>query len=99
VIVNLAGTTQQGNEVFRQLNLVTQRFLDMRIAYVGSVLFDANVTQGIKQQRLVSDLFPNTCASKCFQDLARKIIAQLPTQMPKGDSNFFWHHLMENNFS
>ncbi len=99
VIVNLAGTSQQGNEVFRQLNLVTERFLDMSIDYVGSVLFDANVTQGIKQQKLVSDLFPDTFASKCFSDLARKIINQAPTQMPEGNSNFFWHHLIENNFS
>lgn len=99
VIVNLASSALQGREVFRQLNLVTERFLDMRIDYVGSVLFDANVTNGIKQQKLVSDLFPDTCASKCFQDLAHKIIAQPPTQIPKGDSHFFWHHLMENNIS
>ena len=99
VIVNLASTAQQGSEVFRQLNLVTERFLDMRIAYVGSVLFDANVTNGIKQQKLVSDLFPDTCASKCFQDLARKLIAQPPAQRPEGDSHFFWHHLIENNIS
>ena len=99
VIVNLASTAQQGNEVFRQLNLVTERFLDMSIDYVGSVLFDANVTNGIKQQKLVSDRYPDTCASKCFRELARKIIAQPPTQTPKGDSHFFWHHLMENNIS
>ncbi|MGD8666772.1 MAG: MinD/ParA family protein [Desulfobacterales bacterium] len=99
VIVNLAGTARQGSEVFRQLNLVTERFLDMRIDYVGSVLFDVNVTNGIKQQKLVSDLYPDTCASKCFQDLARKIIAQTPAQKPKGDSHFFWHHLIENNIS
>lgn len=98
IIVNLANTTQQGNEVFRQLNLVTERFLDMKIEHVGSVLFDANVTAGIKQQKLVSDLFPNTLASKCFQGLARKIMAQLPHQMPNGDTHFFWHHLIENNF-
>lgn len=99
IIVNLAHTGQQGNEVFRQLNLVTERFLDMRIEYVGSVPFDANVTQGIKQQKLVSDLFPDTPASKSFRGLVRKVIAQPPSQLPDGDSHFFWHHLMENNFS
>ncbi|MGD2097750.1 MAG: MinD/ParA family protein [Desulfobacterales bacterium] len=99
VLVNLASSVRQGSEVFRQLNLVTERFLDMSIDYVGSVLFDANVTNGIKQQKLVSDLFPDTCASKCFQDLARKIIAQPPIQTPKGDSHFFWHHLIENHIS
>ena len=99
VIVNLAGTTEQGREVFRQLNLVTQRFLDMTVDYLGSVLFDARITKGVKQQRLVSDLYPETLATKCFENLARKIFTQPPTNVPKGDSNFFWHHLIENKFS
>jgi len=99
VIVNLAGTTQQGREVFRQLNLVAERFLDMNVDYLGSVLFDAKVTKGVKQQKLVSNLYPDSRASKCFEDLARKIFTQPPTNVPNGDTNFFWHHLIENNFS
>lgn len=98
VVVNLAGTTQQGREVFRQLNLVAEKFLDMTVDYLGSVLFDAKMTKGVKQQKLVSDLYPDTQASKCFQDLARKIFTRPPTNVPKGDSNFFWHHLIGNNF-
>ena len=99
VIVNLAGTSQQGREVFRQLNLVAERFLDMTVDYLGSVLFDANITKGVKHQRLVSDLYPDTRASKCFSDLARKIFHSPSTHVPKGNSNFFWHHLIETNFS
>ena len=99
VIVNLADTSAQGREVFRQLNMVTERFLDMNIDYLGSVLFDAKITQGVKQQKLVSELYPDTQGSKCFTDLAQKIFASSPTHVPKGDSNFFWHHLTENNFA
>ncbi len=99
VIVNLAATSQQGREVFRQRNMVTERFLDMNIDYLGSVLFDANITQGVKHQKLVSELYPDTQASKCFTDLAQKIYASSPTHVPRGDSNFFWHHLTENNFA
>lgn len=99
VVVNLANSAQQGREVFRQLNLVAERFLDMHIDYLGSVLFDANVTRGVKQQKLVSDLYPDTRASKCFSDLARKIFHTPSTHVPEGDSNFFWHHLIETNFS
>ena len=99
VVVNLAGTPQQGREVFRQLSLVTERFLDMTVDYLGSVLFDPKLTKGVKQQKLVCDLYPDTHASKCFEDLARKIFTQPPTNVPKGDSNFFWHHLIETNFS
>ena len=99
VIVNLASTAEQGREVFRQLHLVTERFLDMTVDYLGSVLVDAKMIKGVKQQKLVSELYPDTRASKCFDDLARKIFTQPPTNVPKGDSNFFWHHLVENNFS
>jgi flagellar biosynthesis protein FlhG len=99
VIVNLAGTSQQGREVFRQLNLVAERFLEMTIDYLGSVLFDANVTKGVKYQKLVSELYPDTRASKCFSELARKIFHSPSTHVPEGNSNFFWHHLMETNFS
>jgi flagellar biosynthesis protein FlhG len=99
VIVNLAGTSQQGKEVFRQLNMVTERFLDMTIDYLGSVLFDANITQGVKRQKLVSELYPDTQASRCFTGLARKISTLSPTHVPDGDTNFFWHHLIEKNCS
>ena len=99
VIVNLADTSQQGREVFRQLNMVTERFLDMTIDYLGSVLFDANITQGVKHQKLVSELYPDTQASRCFTDLARKIFISSPNHVPTGDSNFFWHHLIETNCS
>ena len=99
VIVNQAGTSQQGREVFRQLNLVAERFLDMTIDYLGSVLFDANITKGVKNQKLVSDLYPDARASKCFSDLARKILHSPATRIPTGNSNFFWHHLIETNFS
>ena len=99
VIVNLSGTSQQGREVFRQLNMVTERFLDMTLDYLGSVLFDAKITQGVKQQKLVSELYPDTQASRCFTDLARKISTSPPTHVPQGGSNFFWHHLIENNFA
>jgi flagellar biosynthesis protein FlhG len=91
IIVNQAGTPQQGREVFRQLNLVAERFLDMTIDYLGSVLFDANITKGVKNQKLVSDLYPDARASKILYSPA--------TRVPKGNSNFFWQHLIETNFS
>ncbi len=99
VIVNLAVTSQQAREVFRQLNTVTERFLDMTLDYLGSVQFDANITRGVKHQKLVSELYPDTQASRCFIDLAKKISTSSPTHVPTGDSNFFWHHLIQNNFA
>jgi len=98
VIVNMVRSFQEGQEVFRQLNLVTDKFLDISLEYQGSILFDEKVTHGVKHQKIVSELFPDTRVSQCFVDLARKISKAPPVHSPKGDTHFFWHHLNRNNF-
>ena len=84
---------EEGREVFRQLQLVTDRFLDIRIEYLGYVLYDEKVTKGVKNQKIVSELYPDTQASRCFRDLARKISAMPPAILPKDGSNLFLRHL------
>jgi flagellar biosynthesis protein FlhG len=98
VIVNMVGSFQEGQEVFRQLNLVTDKFLDINLEYLGSILFDEKVTYGVKQQKIVSELFPDSRVSQCFADLAKKISKAPPVHSPKGDTHFFWHHLNRKNF-
>ena len=97
VIVNMVRSFQEGQEVFRQLNLVTDKFLDIHLEYQGSILFDEKVTHGVKQQRIVSEIFPDSRVSQCFADLARKISKAPPVHSPKGDTHFFWHHLTRDN--
>lgn len=94
LLVNMVSSEQEGLEVYRQLELVTHRFLDIEIEYQGCVLYDEKVTKGIKRQKLISELFPGAKASRCFVDLAKKISEAAPASRPKGNTNFFWHHLM-----
>ena len=90
LLVNMATDVHEANEVFRQLSLVADRFLDISLEYIGHVFFDANVTKGVKQQRAVSDLYPNTRASKCLQPIAEKL-CQLPApENPQGSSLILW---------
>jgi flagellar biosynthesis protein FlhG len=96
LLVNMVASAREGDDVFRQLDLVTDRFLDIHIEYLGSVLYDDNVTRGVKRQRLVSDLYPDSKASRCFTDLARRMSLTKPSSRPKGNTNFFWHHLVRN---
>ena len=77
-----------------QLELVTHRFLDIEIEYLGGILYDDKISKGIKRQKLISELYPGAKASRCFVDLAKKIAGSTPASRPKGDTNFFWHHLM-----
>ncbi len=94
LIVNMVRRPEEGREVFRQLQIVTDRFLDITIEYLGYVLFDGKVTKGVKTQKIVSELYPDTPASRCFADISRKIANMSPLNLPKDGSNLFWRHLV-----
>ena len=93
LLVNRTTRPEEGREVFRQLHLVTDRFLDINIEYLGCILDDEKVTRGVKSQKIVCELFPDTQASRCFRDLARKISAMPPVNLPKDGSNLFLRHI------
>ena len=97
LLVNMTSRPEEGREVFRQLHLVTERFLDMDIEYLGCILQDEKVTRGVKNQKIVSELYPDTQASRCFRELARKIAAMPPQNSPRDGSNLFWQHLVQDN--
>jgi flagellar biosynthesis protein FlhG len=94
LMVNMVSRPEEGREVFRQLQIVTDRFLDITIEYLGYVLFDRKVTKGVKNQKIVSELYPDTPVSRCFTDISRKISRMVPLKLPEGDSNLFWRHLV-----
>lgn len=94
LMVNMVKRPEEGREVFRQLKLVTSRFLDITIEYLGCILFDGNFTKGVKSQKIVTELYPDTKASRCFKDISRKIINMPPGNIPECGSNLFWGHLV-----
>jgi len=96
LVVNLARSSKEATEVYRQLELVADRFLDIEIEYMGYVLIDENVKRGVRLQKTVSEIYPDTKASRCFVSLAKKIVESRPTNFPEGDTNFFWRRLARN---
>ena len=99
LMVNLVTGSQEGKEIYRQLNLVASRFLDISIEYIGCVTYDERVTECVKRQKIVSQMYPGTAASRCFISLAKKIMKSPVVKMPDRDSNFFWDHLGQNQLA
>jgi len=99
LLINMAASGEEAEEVFRQFKLVADRFLDVSIEYMGHVLFDENVTTSVKRQKVVSEIFPDSGASNCFVSLAKKVCNSASTRIPKGDTNFFWKHILQNDFN
>ncbi|MCD6293584.1 MAG: MinD/ParA family protein [Deltaproteobacteria bacterium] len=96
LVVNLARSSREAFEVYKRLALVADRFLDIKIEYMGHVLIDENIKKGVRLQKVVSEIHPDAKASRCFAALAKKIFESRPSDVPEGDTNFFWRKLVRN---
>jgi flagellar biosynthesis protein FlhG len=99
LLVNQAADVQEALEIYRQLDTVVKKFLDISIEYIGCVLDDDKVPRGVRRQKIVTDLFPGSRASRCFSALAKRIASLPASKLPVGDSNFFWDHLYTNKLA
>jgi flagellar biosynthesis protein FlhG len=97
LIVNSAASTREADEVFRQLSLVTSRFLDVSVEYFGSVLMDDNVKKGVKKQKVVSEWAPMTHASLGFAVLAKKLSQSKPPEFQEKGSIFCFSSVYHQN--
>ena len=73
LVINAVASDHEADDVYRQLSLVADRFLNVKIEYYGGIVLDENLKKGVRQQRVVSELSPLTKASRNFATLARKI--------------------------
>lgn len=99
LLVNWVVSKQEADQVFSQLRLVSDKFLDIKIEYFGYILFDKNIAKGIRVQKVVKEMYPDTQASRCFADLAENICKTSPIHIPDGDTSFFWRHLLQDEFN
>jgi len=98
LLVNMVDSDLEANEVFRQLSLVADRFLDISIEYIGYVLSDKNVVKSVKRQKIFSAIFPETKSSMCFETLAKNICNSNTDNYPSRKTCFFWEYLFDNKF-
>ncbi|MCB9711414.1 MAG: MinD/ParA family protein [Nitrospirales bacterium] len=73
LLINRAKNVQEGKEVFRKFSLVTDRFLTLRLDYVGCIPLDDYIGMAVTQQRAVCDLYPRAPSSRAFHTLATHV--------------------------
>jgi len=89
LVVNSVRTPEDADQIYKQINNATKKFLERSIDYLGFVYQDQNLVKSVRQQKAVSELYPKSPSSKCFQLLAKKIL-ELDSDIPKtGFLNFF----------
>lgn len=71
ILSNMAKGVQDGRDLFTKLARVTERFLDVRLDYMGFVPFDEYLRKAVQKQRAVVDAYPRSRAAVAFKNLAR----------------------------
>jgi len=95
VLANMTHTAQEGQKLFNKLTLVTERFLDVTLQYVGQVPWDESVRKAIQKQKAVYQFAPRSKASLAFKALAQKVdIWPIPSS-PRGHLEFFVERLVQ----
>ena len=94
-LVNSVKSAEEAKEVFNNLSLVGQKFLNLSIDYWGYIEKDEHMVKAVRQQKALIELYPHSPASKCFSELAKKVCENRPTTSSRGNIRFFWNQIIE----
>lgn len=94
VLANMTRTAGQGDSVFRRLQRVTDRYLEVMLDFVGEIPDDGALQKAVQAQRSVLELFPSSPSALAFKQLARTAGRwPLPTG-PSGRLEFFFERML-----
>lgn len=74
LIVNNIGNASLGNEVYRQIDLVVNKYLDIKLNYLGHLSNDENLKKSVSRQQLISRWKPESEFCKDLERIVRRLI-------------------------
>ncbi|THB74314.1 MAG: MinD/ParA family protein [Gammaproteobacteria bacterium] len=95
VVANMVRTAQEGPLLFKKLSMVTEKFLDIPLDYMGAVSFDENIRKAVQKQKAILEMFPGTPAAVGMKQLAQKMERWVLPRNVEGHLEFFVERLIE----
>ena len=80
LLVNQAKDNREGLEVYKNVSMVADKFLNISIDYMGYIPYDENVRKSVRAQKAVIELYPTSKASVSFKKMAEVIDAFPPAR-------------------
>ncbi len=90
LLVNMAESQAQAEEVYRGIQRVVQRFLPFRPLYAGHVVWDPCVGKAVQEQKPLAIYYPYTKATRCISALAHSLVTSPPAA---GGGGAFWSRM------
>jgi len=96
LLVNQIHNEEEGLDVYRKLTMVSNRYLDISIDYLGSIPVDRQMIEAIRKQKVITEISPKSKISHSFEQLASRICAEPYHSTAKGSIQFFWRKLLKS---
>jgi flagellar biosynthesis protein FlhG len=80
--------------VFEKLTMVSGRYLDISLDYLGCIPFDRKMHQSVREQQVMVDLAPEHKVSKAFVELAESLLDAPMNSQAQGTLQFFWKQFL-----
>lgn len=96
ILPNQVKNAKEAKTVYTVLAEVADQFLGaISLNYLGYIPKDDQLTQAVRRQRAVLEVFPKSEISQKFRELAKNTLHQ-PVQAPlDGNVRFFWKRLLQ----
>ncbi|MBU8849640.1 MAG: MinD/ParA family protein [Desulfobacterales bacterium] len=97
LLVNMAKNSNEADGVYTRLSNATNHFLDLPIEYLGYIPHDQNVPKAVRKQKLLSEVFPDSKASKSMSEVVEKLCRKQPENHENGTIKFFDRSIIDKN--
>jgi flagellar biosynthesis protein FlhG len=94
ITMNAVANAAEAKEAFRRLHMVTERFLNVSIDYLGFVVYDASFSQAARQQKPLLTLYPSSRAAPCLHQLAQRVLVTPDMTSSTGKNQLCWKQVL-----
>jgi flagellar biosynthesis protein FlhG len=94
ILANMSPSQGAGEALYRKLERVANRFLDVVLEYAGEIPEDTFVRAAIREQRSVVKAYPSSASARAFTRLARQAEKWPAAAGPRGNVEFFIERLL-----
>lgn len=97
IVANMVNDEGHGKFLANKLTQVVDRFLDVRVDYLGAVPYDDYMKKAARQQKAVTQAYPTSESGRALTLLAKRIDENISADMSVGGLGFFVERLIQQD--
>jgi flagellar biosynthesis protein FlhG len=76
LVANRVASSEEAQNLYNKLNVVVQRFLKLKLEFLGMVPWDSNMSKSVMQQKPISIAYPNSEGAKALSRIAENLLGK-----------------------